>query len=707
MSPDTRALFDLLPAVYQLRDAELAGRVPSLLTPAEAAELAALEAAAGPLHASERGRLATLRAKRDQGPLKALLTVLGEQVAVLQEDLAQLYDDQFIETCAPWAVPYIGDLIGYRTLHGKAPRTASRRAEVAHTIAFRRRKGTASMLEQLSRDVTAWNAHVVEYFRLLATTQYMNHLRPANKVAPSMRDGGALEWLGTAFDPIPHTVDVRHIGRRGGRYNIPNIGIFLWRIDAHRLRRSPATPQPGDATGLRFRFSPLGNDTPLHTRPETEEEIAQLAEPINVPAPISRRMLDRGLAAYYGEGRSLAVIVDGAPWPLADTVVCDLSDDGAAWAHDAPGGTIAIDPQLGRLALADDIATPTDLRVTYHYGALGDLGGGEYPRASSFESPRGTLLTVPTAAHPTIQAALDALGGAGVVEIADNGRYRETLQIKAAADRTIELRAAEGTRPTIELVGPMTLEGATGGAVVLNGLVMTGDMLQVPAATDLRRLRLAHVTLVPGRSLAPDGGPTQSGQPSLVVEAAGLGLTIDHSIVGALRVHQRSTAAVGDSVIDAGDSVVIAYAATDVATPPVGGALEIESSTVVGETRCVRLVASNSILLGNAAVERRQEGCLRFTFAPLTSVVPQRFHCQPGTSTAAGNVPHLTTTRYGAPAYCQLADLAPDAVSRGAEDESEMGVFRSLFQPQREADLAIRLDEYLRVGLEAGVFHAT
>jgi len=244
-------------------------------------------------------------------------------------------------------------------------------------------------------------------------------------------------------------------------------------------------------------------------------------------------------------------------------------------------------------------------------------------------------------------------------------------------------------------------------SAVLNGLVMTGDMLQVPAATDLRRLRLAHVTLVPGRSLAPDGGPTQSGQPSLVIEAAGLGLTIDHSIVGALRVHQRSTAAVGDSVIDAGDSVVIAYAATDVATPPVGGALEIESSTVVGETRCVRLVASNSILLGNAAVERRQEGCLRFTFAPLTSVVPQRFHCQPGTSTAAGNVPHLTTTRYGAPAYCQLADLTPDAVSRGAEDESEMGVFRSLFQPQREADLAIRLDEYLRVGLEAGVFHAT
>ena len=51
---------------------------------------------------------------REQGgPLKALLSVIAEQVAVLEEDLDQLYDDQFIETCAEWVVPYIGDLVGH------------------------------------------------------------------------------------------------------------------------------------------------------------------------------------------------------------------------------------------------------------------------------------------------------------------------------------------------------------------------------------------------------------------------------------------------------------------------------------------------------------------------------------------------------------------------------------------------------------------
>ena len=47
----------------------------------------------------------------------------------------------------------------------------------------------------------------------------------------------------------------------------------------------------------------------------------------------------------------------------------------------------------------------------------------------------------------------------------------------------------------------------------------------------------------------------------------------------------------------------------------------------------------------------------------------------------------------------------PDPVRRGAEDESEMGAFRRRYEPQRHADLLTRLDEYLRVGLEAGIFY--
>jgi hypothetical protein len=36
-----------------------------------------------------------------------------------------------------------------------------------------------------------------------------------------------------------------------------------------------------------------------------------------------------------------------------------------------------------------------------------------------------------------------------------------------------------------------------------------------------------------------------------------------------------------------------------------------------------------------------------------------------------------------------------------------MGVLHGLYQPQRESNLRVRLDEYLRFGLEAAIVYAT
>ena len=96
------------------------------------------------------------------------------------------------------------------------------------------------MLEQLARDVTGWNARVVEFFQWLETSQYMNHIRPENRVTADLRDWEALERRDTAFNTLAHSVDMRHIETQKGRYNIPNVGLFLWRLDAFSLTQSPA-----------------------------------------------------------------------------------------------------------------------------------------------------------------------------------------------------------------------------------------------------------------------------------------------------------------------------------------------------------------------------------------------------------------------------------------------------------------------------------
>ena len=125
-------------------------------------------------------------------------------------------------------------------------------------------------------------------------------------MTPDLRDWEALERRDTAFNTLAHSVDMRRIETQKGRYNIPNIGLFLWRLDAFSLTQSPAFRIDDE----RFLFSPLGNDMQLFTRPESETDISHLAEPINVPEPISRRVLDSYLERYYGAQLSLFVETD-------------------------------------------------------------------------------------------------------------------------------------------------------------------------------------------------------------------------------------------------------------------------------------------------------------------------------------------------------------------------------------------------------------
>jgi hypothetical protein len=705
MTIDAEKLYALLPAIYRIRDAEAGG------------------------------------------PLRDLIAALAEQAAVVEENLDQLYDDQFIETCAEWAAPYIGGVIGFRALHGATAEVASPRAEVANTIAYRRRKGTAAVLEQLARDVTDWPARVVEFFQLVATAQHMNHVRPDHAASVDLRDWEGLERLGTAFDPFTRTVDVRSIERAEGRHNLPNIGIFLWRLQAHRLHDSP----PPGLDARRFLMSPLGHEIQLVTRPEVETVITSLATPLNVPAAISRRVLADRMADYYGAGKSLLVRVDGTEVPIEDVEACALADDGSGgWVH-MPTDKVAIDPVLGRVAFPEDVAG--EVQVTFHTAFSAETGGGEYERAAAFAVESGDMprRTVPSAEHATIQSALDSLPATGgIVEIVDNGRYDETPAIAAGANAAIELRAANGVRPLLRLGGDLAITGAAGAKVTLDGLLISGGRVVVPDDGDnaLSSLTLRHLTLVPGHALKPDGDPDSPGAVSLRVEIADLDLEIDHAITGPIRLAEGSAARIGDSIVDATAPVLVAIAAPAGVEPAAGfgGALAIEASTVIGKVAARRLdLVSNCILLADLAeagdpwpapirAARKQEGCLRFTYVPLGAIVPRRYRCQPQLAVdqeiaareavLGGPVPQaervrirarqarrvqpgFTSLRYGQPAYGQLRRRTPLEIRAGADDESEMGAFRALYQPQREANLRIRLEEYLRFGLEAGLFFET
>lgn len=805
MSFDGHKLFNLLPALYRLRDAHLA-QSGNLLTPTESAQLTALQALPPPLTPVEQSQLDQLLAKAARGPLQSLVMLVAEQIAVVEEDLDQLYDDQFIETCAPWVIPYIGDLIGYRSVRGVAPAVASPRAEIAHTISFRRRKGTILVLEQLARDVTGWGAHAVEFFNVLADTQYMNHIRFFNHYAPDLRRWEPRVYMDAGFDTTAHTVDVRRVASERGRYNIQNIGIFLWSLNSYSATMSRASAVSGAPQC--FRFSPLGRDMPLFNNPLYQGiDITAAARPRNVPDILRRHVLCRDIeeiekgapGVYYGISKSLALYIDGA---FKNKIqVCNLSGNDGSWANLPSAGTpydAAIDPYLGRIALPPAAGAAPTVQATFRYGFNADLGGGEYPRADSFGSSTHQPVVRVPGDYPTIQAALDALAGDGVVEITKSDRYDEPgLNVKVKPNGRIELRAHDGFRPVLMLAGEIVVTGGPDSAFDLNGLLVASivapanpspaALLHVPAdagggvPNQLSSIGVTHCTLVPGWALSPGGDPLFGAQPVLIAGEPGLAITINKSILGAIRTHELATANIADSIVDACDASNVAYAALDNASG--GGALTAQGCTIVGKVHATLLeLVSNSIVwaglplgdkwAGPLWADRKQEGCVRFSYVPAGSVIPREFKCvaegwgtnfpswAPGTAFAVGRIiaatssgalflyrcttagttaaaapgfpaalgsiisdatvtwqnvgtagitpgPLFESMRYGDPAYVKLFASTDDSIRRGADDGGEMGAFHFVLAPPRETDLRVRLQEYIPVGLEFGIFYET
>lgn len=752
-------LYQLLPAIYRLRD-------------------------------TEQGE-----------PLRALLQLLTEELEIVEADIAGLYANWFIETCDEWAIPYIGDLLEVRGLHTFQNSPYSQRAWVANTLRYRRRKGTASVLEQIARDVTGWPTRVVEFFELLSTTQYLNHLRPQNLRTPDLRDLNGLARLDGPFDRIAHTADVRTPLQTEGWYNIANIGLFLWRLQSYRVTGSTARKiQPG-----RYTFNPLGIDAPLLTNPDTETEITHLAEEINVPTPIRPGAFYSDLVAnkalppvnspvsslYYGRDRSLFIDLLGIVDPPGSTPTSILCADLSTWMDTGwvppPDGTIAVDVQRGRLAFNPVTTAPTKVQVNYCYGFSGDVGGGPYNRqewlmrslqAAEVETVDWLVGVSPKTPQPTgvpcifatVAAAVIAWntlppGTVGMIAIMDSGTFDETaasleiqikpgsrlwilaatwsetdpylpttvsLQGKVSANTVVvsegvpgispigrgQLRA-EGLRPHIR--GNLSVKATIAepslllGELILNGLLVEGKL--TVTAGNLTRLRLDHCTLVPNL-----GG--------LVIEAANansqrneeLEIHIDRSITGQIQLPDTTPK------LEISDSIVMGGTApTDVAIKALNTAVVVQSSTLWGTSQTGELEASNSIFTAIATVRRTQRGCVRFCYVPEGSLVPRRYRCQPQLAIEqraktlnletlprdelnlilARVQPEFTSEQYGQPEYAQLSLGCASEIRGGAEDSSEMGVFDHLKQPQREANLQVALEEYLRFGLEAGLIFVT
>jgi hypothetical protein len=103
---------------------------------------------------------------------------------------------------------------------------------------------------------------------------------------------------------------------------------------------------------------------------------------------------------------------------------------------------------------------------------------------------------------------------------------------------------------------------------------------------------------------------------------------------------------------------------------------------------------------GKLVVANTQDSCFRFSAASPGDHEPLPKLFQSVVDTPIENF-FFTSTTFGQPGYAQLSRLVPLAISRGAENTSEMGVFSFLLNPIRLASILAKVDEFGPVGILA------
>jgi hypothetical protein len=767
--------------------------------------------------------------KIDQ-PLEQLLSIVGDQAAAIERDLERMYDGWFIETCDDWLIPYIGDLLGLEPAHlavaqanlacgPELARVLSARSATANAIAHRRRKGTLWVLEEIARDIAHWPARAVEFYRQLAVASHLDHPQPSRLAVADIRAARSLVDLDGPFDGFCHLNDVRRISHAAspGRFAIPNVGVFVWRLRPYTVTKTTAYCR--EEAGMHcFTFSALGHDTPLFRAPVAEPRSTDIARAANLPVPITTWMLERDAPAGAGRaeadpalyGPDTSFVVETADWaghrpptrasadkavspddviPAEKVIPADLSD----WSYKVPKGHVAVDPVRGRIAFPVSQPPRREVKVTYRYGFAMDIGGGEYPREpvplppdpervevwpDGYAAP-GAPATIadawlewrkrnPPSADGVKETAADQATPerkALVIVLMSSGIYKGRFNLALHVNETVAVVAAPGTRPVLWLSDEspgasdaIAIRGGAGSRVILDGLLIAGraievgneridmddDLAQSTVAPPAQfcELWIRHSTLVPGNSLNPNCDPRRPSEPSLVIDDTSACVRIEASIVGAIRVlhddapREPTPISIADSIVDATgeDRAAIAGVARQLAY----AALTVVRSTILGRVvvHTVRL-AEDTLFVSTVEVARRQIGCMRFCFVPPGSRSPRRYECEPDgafqqveadvaaldpppspadrdalvarlkSDASARVIPRFQSVRYGTPTYARLTDCVDVRIRKGAHDQSEMGTYHDLYEPQRLSMLTDRLEEFVPASCDAAVVFVT
>lgn len=695
------------------------------------------------------------------GVLRALVEILAGQAAILRRSHDRLWEDQFIELCQDWAVPYFGDLVASRLVSALNKR--GRRIDVAKTIYYRRRKGTLRVLEELISDIAGWEGKVVEEFRLLARIRHGLDPQPkplAGRFSGTMPGGWAdlrrqrgAELTDSPFDEFYHTADVRQHTGQNGRYNIPKLAFHLYRLRSFCVKGVTPFPQ-GD--GLRFTCDPSGRNIPLfmpRQRPENWDEW-RTAKEWELPAPIPCRLLGHG---EYATTETLAQNLEGnfgVTPAVADKLRTFKGFHFPSEARLKQALELLNEPSLISAAVYREILSKS---------LISDCGKAALlPEAISVEEFHGAPLAPEDISSGDLSQWPIADPGKRLVIDPECGRL-QFFNLPPDTGSTVtyyygfagEVGAGTYSRPEVELRKPTALPNINvqnSGGTILASRIANNGVTQIDDSTTYQgvgdKLLVQDLTLQAANQQRPYIRLTRNwilrttpdADARLLLDGLWLGSNGDYAVI--LRgdyeevIISNTTLDPGGSDDVNGDSIssvpliIEAQVETLVIDSSImshivtqnGGVVEnlkvrdsIIDETDFGQT-AIQL-AQGEVELKRATVFGQLDvNRLWASEALITGLVDVtdtqegcfRFSAAPEGSRLPrqyeshilSDAVHIFTSRnFGQPGYGQLSKTAPTELYRGAENGSEIGTFSSLINPIKSDSLKAKVDEYMPFGL--------
>jgi hypothetical protein len=495
------------------------------------------------------------------GPLQELLNRIGAQAATLRRSIDRLWENQSIETCDDWVVPYIGDLLATRLVSCLDAR--AQRLDVAKTIYYRRRSGTLGVLEELAADIAGRDARAVEFFRRLGRTRHQfdppigNVFAAAAPVwtpSTTYTAGRVVANGANTYRCIAGGISASSGGPTGTGTDIHDGGA-IWTFVGPVGSLVPAvieglagvdsrTPAGGFAD-LRNAYAAANADTAFDEFAHTADfrrgaqsagwyNISHLgvfiwwlqsfeilaATPVSngkSPACFTFDPSGREIPLFAPSSRTAASFGDDwvSPneWQLPVAVRNVLWNGypdqlylSAFWVGTVAGSTPAllprdatrIQPERGVFSFVG--APPTGRIVTtYHFGFMAAIGAGGFPERLLEPMDQPAAVTT-VSGGSGLDTALGGLTGAATVKISDSLTYAGLTTGLTLPAAPVVLRAEDLARPMIRWAGggaTWTITGA-GNSLVLQGLWLQGADIVLAGSFDTVTLRF--VTLDPGTS---------------------------------------------------------------------------------------------------------------------------------------------------------------------------------------------------------------